>query len=178
MFVNRGDYAMPSVALTLARFSAKHGRGMFGDNLFANVVLDPTKKDGKNMVVYYDSDDDKMDGGAVRLLNREPSWYIDRMVVSSSAADTATANALMRRHINFLCSIRGEPVRDDDTHEWFYIVHVAVLGRIRRPGRTSAGMDLYEAALRVVWRPLSPKDDCYDDVVAVPAGGDNDGGEG
>ena len=158
---------MPSVALTLARFSAKYGKGNFGDTLFANVVVDPVKKDGKNTVVYYDSDDERLDGGAVRLLNREPSWYIDRMIISSSAADTTSAMALMRKHINFLCSIRGEPVQDEDSHEWFYIVHVAMLGRIRRPGRTAAGMDLYNATLRVVWRPISPNDDCYDRIVAT-----------
>jgi hypothetical protein len=50
MFVTRGDFVMPSVALTAARFSAKYGIGAFGETLFANTVLDPKKKDGKNML--------------------------------------------------------------------------------------------------------------------------------
>ena len=43
MFVTRGDFVMPSVALMAARFAAQNGVGNFGDNLFANTVLDPKK---------------------------------------------------------------------------------------------------------------------------------------
>ena len=167
MFVTRGDLVMPSVALTTARFSAKYGIGAFGETLFANTVLDPKKKDGKNMVVYFDSDDEGRDGGSVRTLASRPTWFIDKMIVSASAGDTASANRLLRRHINFLCSVRSEPVFCDDDQTWYRFLHFAMIGRPHRPGRTSAGMELYEANLRVQWRPMSSNDPDYLAVTGI-----------
>ena len=167
MFVTRGDFVMPSVALTAARFSAKYGIGAFGETLFANTVLDPKKKDGKNMVVYFDSDDEGRDGGSVRTLASRPTWFIDKMIVSASAGDTASANGLLRRHINFLCSVRSEPVFCDDDQTWYRFLHFAMIGRPHRPGRTSAGMELYEANLRVQWRPMSSNDPDYLSVTGI-----------
>ena len=167
MFVTRGDFVMPSVALTTARFSAKYGIGVFGETLFANTVLDPKKKDGKNMVVYFDSDDEGRDGGSVRTLASRPTWFIDKMIISASAGDTASANGLLRRHINFLCSVRSEPVFCDDDQTWYRFLHFAMIGRPRRPGRTSAGMELYEANLRVQWRPMSSNDPDYLAVTGI-----------
>ena len=167
MFVTRGDFVMPSVALTAARFSAKYGIGAFGETLFANTVLDPKKKDGKNMVVYFDSDDGGRDGGSVRTLASRPTWFIDKMIVSASAGDTASANRLLRRHINFLCSVRSEPVFCDDDQTWYRFLHFAMIGRPYRPGRTSAGMELYEANLRVQWRPMSSNDPDYLAVTGI-----------
>ena len=167
MFVTRGDFVMPSVALTAARFSAKYGIGAFGETLFANTVLDPKKKDGKNMVVYFDSDDEGRDGGSVRTLTSRPTWFIDKMIVSASAGDTASANRLLRRHINFLCSVRSEPVFCDDDQTWYRFLHFAMIGRPHRPGRTSAGMELYEANLRVQWRPMSSNDPDYLSVTGI-----------
>lgn len=166
MFITTGDFAMPSVALTAARFSAKHGFGTYGQDLFANVVVDPNKKDGKNLVVYYDSDDDKIDGGAVRTLSSGNSWFVDKLIVSSSANDTATANSQLRKHVNFLCSIRGEPVQDEDDQKWYRFLHIAIIGRMKRQGRTAAGWDLYEATLRVMWRRLSKDDDEYERIMS------------
>ncbi len=170
-FTDRGDIVMPSVALNAARFAASFGVGVFGDTLFANVVIDPSKKDGKNTVVYYDSDDTSLEGGNVRMLNRAPSWYVDRMIVTSSAHSTMEARRLIRRHINFLCSIRMAPVFDDDDQIWYRFVHIAMLGRVRRPGRTAAGMDLHEAALRVLWRPVSKDDDDYQELITTGVSG-------
>lgn len=165
MFVTTGDFAMPSVALTAARFSGKYGLGSFGNNLFANVVVDPKKQDGKSIVVYYDCDDDKIDGGAVRTMSSGNTWFVDKLIITSHGNDTYTANSLIRRHINFLCSVRGEPVQDEDDQIWYRFLHVALMGRVKRPGRTPAGWDYYSATLRVMWRPMSIDDPDYDSVV-------------
>lgn len=167
MFVTRGDRVMPSVAIAAARFSAKHGIGAFGETLFANTIVDPAKKEGKNCVVYYDADDDGKDGGNVRTLAGSPTWFIDKMVMSASAGDSATANGLLLRHVNFLCSVRGEPVLCEEQQTWYVFLHIALLGRPRRPGRSSAGMDLYEATLRVMWRPMSAADPNYTAVTGI-----------
>lgn len=167
MFVGRGDRVMPSVALTAARFSAKYSFGTFGVDLFANTVVDPSKKDGKNLVVYFDSDDEGKDGGNVRLLAKRPSWFIDRMIISASGGDTAIANGLLRKHVNFLCSVRGEPALCEEDGVWYRFLHFAMLGRPRRPGRTAAGQDLYEATLRVMWRPMSSQDPDYAAVTGI-----------
>lgn len=167
MFVGRGDRVMPSVALTAARFSAKHSFGTFGVDLFANTIVDPSKKDGKNLVVYFDSDDAGKDGGNVRLLAKRPSWYIDRMIISASGGDTAIANGLLRKHVNFLCSVRGEPAFCEEDGVWYRFLHFAMLGRSRRPGRTTAGQDLYEANLRVMWRPMSSLDPGYAAITGI-----------
>ena len=167
MFVTRGDHVMPSVALTLSKFSAKYGRGTFGVDLFANVVVDPARKDTKNLVVYFDSDDAGKDGGNIRTLAGTPTWYIDRLIVSASGGSTAIAMGLLSKHVDFLCSVRTEPVFCEETGIWYRILHVALLGRPRRPGRTAAGQDLYEAMLRVMWRPMSAKDSDYIAVTGI-----------
>ena len=167
MFVSRGDRIMPSIALTAAKFAAKHSIGTFGADLFANCVVDPSKKDGKNLVVYFDSDDAGKDGGTVRTLAGTPTWYIDRMIVAASGGSTAVANGLLGRHVNFLCSIRGEPVLCEEDNIWYRFLHFAMLGRPRRPGRTEAGQDLYEATLRVMWRPLSASDPDYAEITGI-----------
>lgn len=169
MFVTRGDRAMPSVALTAARFAARFSIGTFGTDLFANTIVDPTKKDGKNLVVYYDSDDAGKDGGNIRTLAGSPTWYVDRMILSASGGDTATANGLLCRHVNFLCSVRGEPAFCEEEGTWYRFLHFALVGRPRRPGRTVAGQDLYEAVLRVVWRPMSAQDPDYVAVTGIGA---------
>ena len=119
------------------------------------------------MVVYFDSDDEGRDGGSVRTLASRPTWFIDKMIVSASAGDTASANGLLRRHINFLCSVRSEPVFCDDDQTWYRFLHFAMIGRPHRPGRTSAGMELYEANLRVQWRPMSSNDPDYLSVTGI-----------
>ena len=167
MFVTRGDVVMPSMALMAARFSAKFAIGTFGVNLFANSIVDPAKKDGKDLVVYFDSDDAGKDGGNVRTLAGSPAYYVDQMIVSASGGSTAVANGLLRRHINFLCSVRGEPALCEEDGIWYYFMHFALLGRPRRPGRTTAGQDLYEANLRVMWRPMSAADPNYTTVTGI-----------
>lgn len=167
MFVTRGDRVMPSVALTAARFSAKYAVGTFGVDLFANTVVDPSKKDGKNLVVYFDSDDSGKDGGNVRTLAGSPTWYVDKMIVAASGGDTAVASGLLGRHVNFLCSVRSEPVLCEEDGIWYRFLHVALIGRPRRPGRTAAGQDLYEAVLRIVWRPMSAADPDYVSVTGI-----------
>lgn len=167
MFVTRGDRVMPSVALVLARFSAKYSLGTFGSDLFANTVVDPSKQDGKNIVVYFDSDDNGKDGGNVRTLAGSPSYYIDRMILSASGGTTGIANTLLRKHVNFLCSVRGEPLFCDEDNIWYWLMHVALIGRPRRPGRTLGGQDLYEAVLRLMWRPMSSKDPNYSEVTGI-----------
>jgi len=158
---------MPSVALTLSKFSAKYGKGTFGVDLFANAVVDPAKKENKNLVVYFDSDDAGMDGGNVRTLAGTPAWYIDRLIVSASGGSTVIAMGLLRKHVNFLCSVRSEPVLCEEDGVWYRILHVALLGRPRRPGRTAAGQDLYEATLRIMWRPMSAQDSDYTAVTGI-----------
>ena len=167
MFVTRGDFAMPSVALMTARFAGCHAVGVFGVDLFANTVVDPSKKDGKNLVVYFDSDDAGKDGGNVRTLAGRPAYFVDRMIVAASGGSTAVATGLLRRHINFLCSIRGENVQCEEDGIWYRFLHVALLGRPRRPGRTLAGQDLYEAMLRIMWRPMSSRDPNYAVVTGI-----------
>lgn len=167
MFINTGDMMMPSVGLATARFSAKYGLGVFGDNLFANTVVDPSKQDSKNIVVYFDSDGDVKQGGNVRTLASGPAWYVDQMIISASAEDSGTANGLIRKHINFLCSIRSEPVYCDEDQIWYRIIHVALHGRARRVGKTPAGMELYEAVLRIMWRPMSSRDSDYKTVTGI-----------
>ena len=167
MFVSRGDKVMPSVALVAAQFSAKYGIGVYGNTLFANTVLDPAKKDGKNVVVYFDDDSSAKDGGTVRTLAKGPTWFVDKMIVSASAADSATANQMMRQHVNFLCSVRSEPVFCNEDQIWYRFLHIALLNRPRRPGRTTAGMDLYEATLRIAWRPMSAQDPDYVAVTGI-----------
>lgn len=158
---------MPSIALTAARFASHHNIGVFGDNLFANTVFDPNKKDGKNAVVYFDSDDMENAGGHLRVLDGPPAWYDDRMIVASSAPDSGAAMTMIRKHINFLCSVRGEPVFCEEDQIWYRILHVRMSGRIRRPGRTSAGQELYEALLQVKWRPMSSADPDYAAVTGI-----------
>lgn len=167
MFVRRGDVVMPSVALTAARFSGAHAIGTFGGDLFANTVVDPSKKDGKNLVVYFDSDDAGKDGGNVRTLAGSPAYFVDRMIITASGGSTAVANGLLRRHVNFLCSVRGENVMCEEDGTWYRFLHFALLGRPRRPGRTLAGQDLYEATLRVMWRPMSARDPNYAEVTGI-----------
>lgn len=167
MFVSRGDWAMPSIAITAARFASQHNVGTFGENLYANTVFDPKKKDGKNAVVYFDSDDEGKEGGNLRLLNGPPAWYTDRMVISSSAADSPTAMQAIRRHVNFLCSVRGEPVFCEEDQIWYRLLHIRLIGRIRRPGRTSAGQELYEGTLEIKWRPMSSADPDYVTVTGI-----------
>lgn len=167
MFVTRGDVVMPSVALTAARFAAGHSVGVFGNDLFCNTIVDPAKKDGKNLVVYYDSDDPGRDGGNVRTLAGRPAWFVDRMIISASGGSTAIANGLLRRHVNFLCSVRGENVLCEEDGIWYRFLHFALLGRPRRPGRTEAGQDLYEAVLRVMWRPMSSADPDYATITGI-----------
>lgn len=167
MFITKGDRVMPSIAVVLARFSANHGIGSFGTNLFANTVVDPAKKDGKSIVVYFDADDAGKDGGNVRTLASGPTWYLDKVIVTASGGDSVTANRLMRGHVNFLCSVRGEPAFCEDDGTWYRLLHVAMLGRPVRPGRTEAGMDLYEASLRVMWRPMSARDPDYTAVTGI-----------
>lgn len=169
MFVTRGDRVMPSVAIVAARFSARFGIGVYGSNLFANTVVDPAKKSGKAIAVYFDSDDEGKEGGNVRTLAGSPAYYVDRMIVSASDGDSASANALLRRHVNFLCSVRSEPVFCDEDQVWYRFMHIALLGRPKRPGRTTAGMDLYEATLRVMWRPMSAQDPDYAAVTGISA---------
>lgn len=167
MFITKGDRVMPSLAVVAARFSARHGIGSFGDNLFANTVVDPAKKDGKSIVVYFDADDSGKDGGNVRTLAGGPSWYVDKLIVTASGDGSTVANRLLRRHINFLCSVRREPAFCDEDGIWYRLLHVAMLGRPVRPGRTHAGMDIYEATLRVLWRPLSALDPEYAAVTGI-----------
>ena len=166
-FIRTGDRMMPSLALTAAKFAAKHGFGTFGENLFANVVVDPSKKDGKSIVVYYDPDDEGRDGGTVRTLASGPTWYVDRIILSASGGDTATVTTLLRKHVNFLCSMRSIPVFVEEDQTWYRILHVVMLGRPRRPGRTTAGMELYETTLRVMWRPMSAQDPDYATVTGI-----------
>lgn len=167
MFITTGDRAMPSLALVASQFSAKHGLGTYGANLFANVVVDPAKQDGKSIVVYFDSDDKGRDGGNVRTLASGPAWYVDKLIVTASGGKSADASMLLRRHVNFLCSVRREPAYCDEDQIWYRILHVALLGRPVRPGRTQAGMDLYEATLRVLWRPMSSRDSDYTAVTGI-----------
>jgi len=158
---------MPSVALTAARFAAGYGIGKWGETLFANVVVDPAKRDSKALVVYFDSDDPGRDGGCVRTLASTPTWYIDRLIISSQAGDSAVANENLRAHVNFLCSVRGEAAFCGEDQVWYRFLHFALIGRPRRPGRTEAGLDLYEAALRVMWRPMSASDPDYAAVTGI-----------
>ena len=159
---------MPSVAIVAAKFAAAHGVGSWGNNLFANTVVDPAKKTiGKGIVVYYDSDDNGKEGGNARTLASGPSYFVDRLIISSSDGDSASANALLRRHVNFLCSARGEPAFCDEDQVWYRFLHFALLGRPKRPGRTAASMDLYEATLRVMWRPMSSRDPDYTAVTGI-----------
>ena len=167
MFITTGDRAMPSLAVSAARLSAKYGVGDYGNTLFANTVVDPAKKVDKSIAVYFDSDDNGRDGGNLRTLASGPAWYVDKLIVTASGGNTATANALIRRHINFLCSVRREPVFCDEDQTWYRILHVAMLGRPVRPGRTAAGMELYEATLRVLWRPMSSRDADYAAVTGI-----------
>lgn len=167
MFVNTGDKMMPSAAVVLARFAERCGLGIWGVGLFANVVVDPTKQDKKSIVVYFDPDDNGKDGGNVRTLASGPAWFVDKVVVTASAGDSATANALLARHVNLLCSVRTHPVFNDENQTWYRVLHVALLGRARRPGRTAGGMDLYEAMLRVTWRPMSASDPDYGAVTGI-----------
>lgn len=169
MFVTTGDIVMPSVAVTAARFAEKFLDARYGENLFANVVVDPAKKDGKSIVVYFDSDDKGRDGGNVRTLAHGITWFVDRMIVSASGPDSASANALLRRHVGFLCSVRSHPVLCEEDGIWYRFLHIAMLGRPQRPGRTLGGMDLYEAVLRVVWRPMSSQDPDYAEVTGITA---------
>ena len=118
-FIRTGDRMMPSLALTAAKFAAKHGFGTFGENLFANVVVDPSKKDGKSIVVYYDSDDEGRDGGTVRTLASGPTWYIDRLY--SSGRHYHCHDAL--RKTSTFCRAVSLFVEEDQT--WYRIPHVS-----------------------------------------------------
>lgn len=169
MFIRTGDRVMPSIAVMAARLAAKYSVGSFGDDLFANVVVDPAKKEKKSIVVYFDCDDNGRDGGNVRTLASGPTWYEDKIIVTASGGESGIANALMRRHVNFLCSARREPVFCDEDQIWYRVLHVAMIGRPKRPGRTQAGMDLYEATLRVLWRPMSARDPDYTAVTGIAA---------
>lgn len=167
MLVTRGDFMMPSPALVAARLSARCGLGAFGETLFVNTIVDPKKQDGRVVVVYYDADDDKRDGGAVRTLNSSPAWYVEKIILSSCAPDTATSRDLLRKHVNFLCSIRNQPVYYDEDQTWYRFLHISMIGRPRRPGRSVSGMELYEVDLRVQWRPLSAKDVEYESITGI-----------
>jgi len=157
---------MPSVALCAVRFAAKHGLGIFGSDLFANVIVDPSKTDTKEKVIYFDGDADKQ-GGNVRTLASGPSYFVDQMIISSSAEDSGTANALIRKHIHFLCSIRGEPVLCVEDQIRYWIMHCALTGRAKRIGKNSAGLELYEAMIRVMWRPMSTDDPNYETLTGI-----------
>lgn len=168
MFVKYGDIMMPSIALNAVRFSARHGLGVFGDDLFANVIVDPSKTEIKEKVIYFDGDVDKQ-GGNVRTLGKGMSYFVDQMIISSSAENSGTASQLIRKHIQFLCSIRGEPVQCDEDHIWYWFMHFALTGRAKRVGKTSAGLELYEANLRVMWRPMSANDPNYETITGITA---------
>lgn len=166
-FVNTGDRMMPSLATVAARFVENCGLGTFGTDLYANIVIDQSKKDGKSIVVYFDPDDDGKDGGNLRTLASGSAWFVDKLIVTATAGTSAEANALLRRHVNLMCSVRRHPVFNDEDQTWYRILHVALLGRPRRPGRTAGGVDLYEAMLRVAWRPLSVNDPEYATVTGI-----------
>ena len=167
MFVTRGDVMMPSAAVVLARFAEKFGFGSWGVDLFGNVVVDPSKQDGKSIAVYFDADDDSRDGGNVRTLASGPAWFVDKIIVTATGSTSQQANALLRKHVNFLCSIRTQPVYNEEDQIWYRILHVALLWRPRRPGRTAGGMDMYEARLRIMWRPMSVNDPDYAEVTGI-----------
>ena len=165
-FVKWGDIMMPSVALTAARFSAKYGRGNFGSNLFANMVVDPTKQDSNGIVVYFDTDKEKS-GGNVRVLRGAPTWVVEQMIVSSSALNSGDANMQCRQHVNFLCSVRGVPVQCEEDKLWYRLIHISLVNNPRRVGKTGGGMELYEAMLQIKWRPMSTSDSDYESVTGI-----------
>lgn len=166
-FIRTGDIMMPSAAATCARFAAMHNVGKFGQNLFANTIVDPAKQDSKDIVTYFDSDGDIKQGGNVRTLASGPAWYVDEIIINSSAENASEAVQRLRRHVNFLCSIRNEPVFCEEDQLWYRFVHFALKGRARRVGRTTGGMQLYEAFIRIAWRPMSTSDPDYTDVTGI-----------
>ena len=167
MFINTGDFAMPSVAVTLANFVAQNGFGTYGEELYANLAINPAEEQTRNIVVYYDSSDGGESGGAVRTLSSGNAWYVDRVVISSMGSSSSQAITTLRNHVNFLCSVRSHPVLCPEDNIWYRIIHVALIGRITRPGKTANGMDVYQAALQVKWRPMSAKDEDYEKITGI-----------
>jgi hypothetical protein len=166
-FIRTGDKVMPSVAICAARFAAQHGFGSYGVNLFANTITDPKLQDSKDTVCYFDSDADAKQGGTVRTLAGGPTWYVDQLIIQASSETSANANLLLRNHVNFLCSVRNHPVFYEEDQLWYKFVHVLMAGRARRVGKTPAGMELYEAILRINWRLLSTSDSEYETVTGI-----------
>ena len=166
MLVGHGDFLMPSVAINTARFATAHNVGRFGDNLFANTVVDPSKEDANGIVVYFDSE--KGEGGNIRTLGSGPAWFVDQMCISSSALNSGDAQGQLRRHVNFLCSVRSEPLLCAEDQIWYRFIHIALIGRPKRVGRTGRGMELYEATMQVKWRPMSTQDSDYSAVTGIP----------
>lgn len=166
-FIHSGDFMMPSVAITAARFAAKHSVGVFGENLFANTIVDPSKQDANGIIMYQDSDGGNKEGGALRTLATGPAWFVDQMMVYSWAEDSADSVELMRKHVNFLCSIRNMPVFCEEDHIWYRFIHIALDGRAKRTGKTIGGMEEYQATIRVAWRPMSIHDRDYVEVTGI-----------
>lgn len=166
-FIKTGDIMMPSAAVTCARFASKHNKGVFGKDLFANTVVDPNKQDSKDIVCYFDSDGDIRRGGNVRTLASGPAWFVDEIIISSSAENSADAVQRLRLHVNFLCSIRNHPVFCEEDQIWYRFIHFALNGRPKRVGRTAGGMQLYEATIRIVWRPMSTQDRDYETITGI-----------
>lgn len=168
MFVSYGDRAMPSIALTMARFADTYHMGEFGKNLFANVVFDLKQQSTRLTTTYFDCEDAGKEGGNVRLLAGSPAWYVDKMIVQVCAGSSAEASQAICKHINFLCSIRSQPLQCIEDQIWYRIIHVRLLGRVRRPGRTmTGGLDVYDARLEIEWRPMSAKDSDYAAVTGI-----------
>lgn len=166
MFITTGDMMMPSAAVCAARLATKHGLGDFGSNLFANSVVDPSKQDAKNIVCYFDSDNTRQSGN-LRTLASGTTWYVDEIFVTASSERSEQANALLRKHVGFLCSVRTHPVFCDEDQTWYRFLHISLKGRSKRAGKTTGGMELYEATLRVAWRPMSSSDPDYKEVTGI-----------
>ena len=166
MFITTGDIMMPSAAVCAARLAAKHGLGAFGSNLFANSVVDPSKQDAKNIVCFFDSDATKQSGN-LRTLASGTTWYVDEIIVTASSERSEHANALLRKYVNFLCSVRTHPVFCDDDQIWYRFLHITLKGRAKRVGKTTGGMELYEGVLRVAWRPMSSRDPDYKETTGI-----------
>lgn len=161
-FITTGDFAMPSLAICAARFADRHNVGVFGEDVFANTYHNQKEKPVKTFVTYSDATDGGgTKGGVERTLAHGNTWYVDKLLITATGKDSAEANAIMRKHINFLCSVRGEPVHCEEDGIWYYILHVAMIGRVGRSGRNADGLEQYNAALRVLWRPMSNKDPGY-----------------
>ena len=66
-FIRTGDRTCLALRSLRQKVLSQHGffRDIWWENLFANVVADPSKKDGKSIVVYYDPDDEGRDPEAL-----------------------------------------------------------------------------------------------------------------